>query len=239
MSLKYTTGIALAAVLIGSGCQAKGPPTQVVYRFDDHRYLELKGWDCEGELWYTDTKRGIHTEPVSQYYRLFTRKFIHPSERYIAITGWGAGGFMVSKDYGQTWRSVGIAPGRNEPNGDDGPPYEDVLSFTVVNDQGFLQTKHRLYMSSKPFDDPRLAAGGPGIEYTVDDGTGQKVSGKVEPRSPGWSWGMVYMTKQGLEGSTEQLKTNWQNQPDKVPEVKGYTGWDHMRCDMDAGRKHY
>ncbi|HAS1312635.1 TPA: hypothetical protein I4D15_20915, partial [Enterobacter bugandensis] len=110
------------------------------------------------------------------------------------------------------------------------------LSFTVVNDQGFLQTKHRLYMSSKPFDDPRLAAGGPGIEYTVDDGTGQKVSGKVEPRSPGWPWGMVYMTKQGLEGSTEQLKTNWQNQPDKVPEVKGYTGWDHMRCDMDAGR---
>ena len=91
-------------------------------------------------------------------------------------------------------------------------------------------------MSSKPFDDPRLAAGGPGIEYTVDDGTGQKVSGKVEPRSPGWPWGMVYMTKQGLEGSTEQLKTNWQNQPDKVPEVKDYTGWDHMRCDMDAGR---
>lgn len=36
---------------------AKEPPTQVVYRFDDHRYLELKGWDCEGELWYTDTKK--------------------------------------------------------------------------------------------------------------------------------------------------------------------------------------
>ncbi|ESN10368.1 hypothetical protein L372_02716, partial [Enterobacter sp. MGH 26] len=23
---------------------------------------------------------------------------------------------------------------------------------------------------------------------------------------------------------------------DSVPEVKEYTGWDHMRCDMDAGR---
>ncbi|WP_236276512.1 T6SS immunity protein Tli3 family protein [Enterobacter cloacae] len=234
--MKGLYSLLTALLLVAAGCKASEPPTQIVYRFDDHRYLELKGWDCEGELWYTDTKRGIHTEPVSQYYRLFTRKFIHPSERYIAITGWGAGGFMVSKDYGQTWHSVGIAPGHNEPNGDDGPPYEDVLSFTVVNDQGFLQTKHRLYMSSRPFDDPRLAAGGPGIEYTVDDGTGQKVSGKVEPRSPGWPWGMVYMTKQGLEGSTEQLKTNWQNQPDKVPEVKGYTGWDHMRCNMDAGR---
>ncbi len=31
----------------------------------------------------------------------------------------------------------------------------------------------------------------------------------------------------------------YQGLPDKVPEVKGYTGWDHMRCDMDAGRKGY
>ena len=230
------TGLTAAAVFIAAGCQAKEPPTQVVYRFDDHRYLELKGWNCEGELWYTDTKRGIHTEPVSQFYRIFTRKFIHPSERYIAIPTWDSPGSMISKDYGQTWFPSAFSPGENEPNGDSSPPYDDVLSFTVVNDQGFLKTKHRLYMSSKPFDDPRLAAGGPGIEYTVDDGTGQKVSGKVEPRSPGWPWGMVYMTKQGLEGSTEQLKTNWQNQPDKVPEVKDYTGWDHMRCDMDAGR---
>ena len=224
----------LTALLLVAGCKASEPPTQVVYRFDDHRYLELKGWDCEGELWYTDTLRGIHTEPVSQFYRIFTKKYVHPSEKYIAITGWGVGGFRVSKDYGQTWQIAQFSPGENDLNGMNAPQQEDALSFTVVNDQGFLQTKHRLYMSSKPFDDPRLAAGGPGIEYT--DGTGQKVSGKVEPRSPGWPWGMVYMTKQGLEGSTEQLKTNWQNQPDKVPEVKGYTGWDHMRCDMDAGR---
>ncbi|KFC99628.1 hypothetical protein GLAD_00034 [Leclercia adecarboxylata ATCC 23216 = NBRC 102595] len=47
---------------------------------------------------------------------------------------------------------------------------------------------------------------------------------------------MIYMTKQGLEGSSQQLKRNWQDLPDKVPEVKGYTGWDRMRCDMDAGR---
>ena len=234
------SGLTAAAVFIAAGCQAKEPPTQVVYRFDDHRYLELKGWDCEGELWYVDVKKGIHSQIASQFYRIFTKKFVHPSERYIAIPWWGnvTGGFSVSKDYGQTWVKGGasMSPGENEPDGSNAPYYDDVLSFTVVNDQGFLQTKHRLYMSSKPFDDPRLAAGGPGIEYTVDDGTGQKVSGKVEPRSPGWSWGMVYMTKQGLEGSTEQLKTNWQNQPDKVPEVKDYTGWDHMRCDMDAGR---
>jgi hypothetical protein len=48
--------------------------------------------------------------------------------------------------------------------------YDDVLSFTVVNDQGFLQTKHRLYMSSRPFDDPRLLPGGKGIHYELQDG---------------------------------------------------------------------
>ncbi len=65
---------ALAAMFMVVGCQAQQPPTQVIYRFDDHRYLELKGWGCEGELWYTDTLRGIHTEPVSQFYRIYTKK---------------------------------------------------------------------------------------------------------------------------------------------------------------------
>ncbi len=44
------------------------------------------------------------------------------------------------------------------------------------------------------------------------------------------------MTKQGLEGSTQQLKAHWQDLPDSVPDVKGYTGWDHMQCNMDAGK---
>jgi len=107
----------LAALLL-AGCQAKEPPTQVVYRFDDHRYLELKGWNCEGALWYTDTQRNIHTEPVSQFYRIFTKKFVHPSDRYIAIPVWDSAGSIVSKDYGKTWFPMMFSPGENEPNGD-------------------------------------------------------------------------------------------------------------------------
>ncbi|WP_235937301.1 T6SS immunity protein Tli3 family protein [Rahnella contaminans] len=229
-NLRIITGWLLMLAVIE--CQAKQPPTQVVYRFDDHRYLELKGWDCEGELWYTDTKKNIHTEPVSQFYRIFTRKFVHPSEKYIAITGWGAGGFIVSKDHGQTWNSVRFSPAHNEPNGDDYAPYDVVISFTVVNDQGFLLTKNSLYMSSKPFDDPRVSPNGPGIPYKLEDGTMET----LEPSNSGWPWGLVYMTKSGLSESTQQFKTNWQDLPDKVPEVKNYQGWDHMRCDMDAGR---
>nr|WP_159464711.1 hypothetical protein [Scandinavium goeteborgense] len=228
----FYTALTATAVLLAAGCQAKEPPTQMVYRFDDHRYLELKGWDCEGELWYTDTKRGIHSQPASQFYRIFTRKYIHPSEKYIAITNWGADGFIVSKDYGQTWSDALYSPSGNEPNGDNRGPYDDVLSFTVVNDQGFLLTKNRLYMSSKPFDDPRLAAGGPGITYTASDGTVHH----IEPQFPGPAWGMDYITKQGLENDIQKFHTNYQDLPDQVPEVTGYTGWDHMRCDMDKGR---
>lgn len=168
--MKNTIGTALAILLMSSGCQAKEPPTQVVYRFDDHRFLELKGWDCEGELWYTDTQKAIHSQPYFQFYRIYTKQFIHSSERYIAIPAWDSAGFIVSKDYGKTWYPSSFSPGENEPNGDNAPPYDDILSFTVVNDQGFLQTKHRLYMSSRPFDDPRLLPGGKGIHYELQDG---------------------------------------------------------------------
>ncbi|WP_420803977.1 T6SS immunity protein Tli3 family protein [Rahnella ecdela] len=178
--------------------------------------------------------RNIHSQVASQFYRIFTRKYIHPSERYIAVPGWDTftSAFLVSKNYGQTWQVAPMSPGPNEPNGDNVPSYEDVMSFTVVNDQGFLQTKHSLYTSSKPFEDPRILPGGPGIPYTLEDGTVQT----VEPSAPGWAWGMVYMTKLGLSHSTSQFKTNWQDLPDHLPEVKNYQGWDHMRCDMDAGK---
>ena len=82
-------GVITISVLFAAACKASEPPTQVVYRFDDHRYLELKGWDCEGELWYTDTQRAIHSQVYLQFYRIFTRKFIHPSEKYMSIPIWG------------------------------------------------------------------------------------------------------------------------------------------------------
>ncbi|GGD19650.1 hypothetical protein GCM10011513_16440 [Franconibacter daqui] len=208
-------------------------PVQVVYRFDDHRYLELKGWDCEGALTYVDTRRNIRSVVSSQFYRIFTARYVHPSERYIAVLGWRAGGFTVSKDYGQTWHTVMFAPTTSEDDGTSSPTREDIVSFTVVNDQGFLLTKQgRIYMSSKPFDDPRLAPGGPGITYELD---GEKQ--EITPQSPGWAWGMVYFNPKTLITSVEKHKINWQNLPEKIPEVKNYTGWDHMRCDMDAGRK--
>ncbi|XES86083.1 hypothetical protein ACBV55_09595 [Franconibacter pulveris] len=208
-------------------------PVQVVYRFDDHRYLELKGWDCEGALTYVDTRRNIRSVVASQFYRIFTKKYLHPSERYIAVMSWHSPVPIVSKDYGQTWRTAMFAPTSSEDDGTSSPEYDNVVSMTVVNDQGFLLTKQgRIYMSSKPFDDPRLAPGGPGITYELD---GEKQ--EITPQFPGWAWGMVYFNPKTLPHLVEQYKANYQNLPEKIPEVKNYTGWDHMRCDMDAGRK--
>ncbi len=48
-----------------------------------------------------------------------------------------------------------------------------------------LQTKHQLYMSSKPFEDPDSARRA-GIAYTVDDGMGNKVSDTLDPVT-GWA----------------------------------------------------
>ncbi|MGU0056871.1 hypothetical protein ACVXG7_20560 [Enterobacter hormaechei] len=38
--------------------------------------------------------------------------------------------------------------------------------------------------------------------------------------------GLDYITKEGLHEDIAQFKTNYQDLPDSVPDVKGYTGWD-------------
>ena len=233
----------ILALLLISGCDqstASSPPTQVVYRFDDHRYLELVGFNCEGALWYTDTQRNIHSEVSSQFYRIFTKPYVHPSKRYIAVTMYEGAGFYVSKDYGQTWHLARYMPGGGANRyGDRKPLADDILSFTVVNDQGFIQTKSGdLYMSSKPFDDPRLLKGGEGIPYTYTF-KGKTYSDRARFGNSGLDWGREYISWNAVDGpdpwDVGSADPKWQNIPNKVPEVKNYTGWDHMQCNPDLG----
>ena len=234
--------LALGLCLI-SGCHSKPkkPPTQVVYRFDDHRYLELTGFNCQGGLRYIDTKLGIHYQlyDVSDGYRIFTKKYVHPSERYIAITGFGAGSFLISKDYGRTWDGARYSPGSGAvKNGASYPVREEIESFTVVNDQGFMLTKAGdIYMSSKPFDDPRLESGGSGIDYALKTDRGRIINYHMYPGRGGGKWGKEYASWNSFAGpnhwTTDHYRTNFQGIPNKVPEVKNYTGWDRMRCNSD------
>ncbi|KFC83469.1 T6SS immunity protein Tli3 family protein [Buttiauxella agrestis] len=238
--------VILVMVALITACHAKqkSPPTQVVYRFDDHRYLELTGYHCEGGLRYIDTERNIQHQiyDVSDGYRIFTKTFIHPSERYIAITSYEGGGFAISKDYGKTWDGASYSPGGGAIKyGDDRPQREEIESFTVVNDQGFMLTKKGdLYLSSKPFDDPRLEPGGSGIDYTYTY-RGDTSKHHLEPinSSVGSLWGKNYVSWISIQlqdpWQTFAYQTNFQNIPNKVPEVKNYKGWDHMRCNPDLG----
>ncbi|KEY56978.1 hypothetical protein [Serratia sp. DD3] len=242
---KIVTAVFITTLSALTACSAvtvnQPPPTQVVYRFDDHRYLELVGFNCEGALWYTDTQRNIHSEVTSQFYRIFTKPYRHPSERYLAVTMYEGAGFFVSKDYGQTWYLARYTPGGGAKRyGDRKPSPDDILSFTVVNDQGFIQTKSGdLYMSSKPFDDPRLQPGGTGIPYTYRDYDGSTQHARLKPGSSGLDWGRAYISWNAVNDPDPwtifAYKPNWQNIPNKVPEVKNYRGWDRMQCNPVLG----
>jgi hypothetical protein len=48
-------------------------------------------------------------------------------------------------------------------------------------------------MSSKPFDDPRILPGGPGISYSLAMG-----KDSITSEAPGWAWGLIYFTKKDL-----------------------------------------
>ncbi|PKE30364.1 hypothetical protein CWS43_12115 [Rahnella sp. AA] len=217
----------LAGAFIVSACHGRPAeiPTQVIYRYDDHRYLELKGFYCQGALWYTDTKRGIKTEIFDQFYQAFSQIYIHPSERYMVVTNWDDyGDGTVSKDYGKTWQPVSMSGGR-QPNN------REFHSLTVVDDRAYWLAKDgRLYTSSAPFDDPRAMKGGTGIDYIID---GEKVHLDAGHITNGW--GLQFIQNTHLINSTSGFLSNWQDAPQKVPKVKNYQGWDHMKCNPDLG----
>ena len=107
-------GISLLTACHADKRKSRKPPVQVVYRFDDHRYLELKGFYCEGALWYNDTQRGSRAEVVARdtpVFRVSMFTYIHPSGKYIAIPWDDISGFLISHNYGQTWGTARFSPG--------------------------------------------------------------------------------------------------------------------------------
>jgi hypothetical protein len=249
--------VAAISLCVISGCTKK-TPSQVIYRYDENRYLELKGYDCEGALWYHDVKRNIHKELIDGVFasfRIFTETYIHSSDKYILIPNWEPTAYLISKNYGQTWQVVTYMASfpALEKNSDgimrDYPEGKEIKRVVVVNNQAFITTsQHHLYMSSYPFDDPRLKPGGPGIDYKYFDDTyylyrpgkhkssGEYVDGHTSPDFPGAAWGTVVFMKAALLHLTEGYKANYQNLPDKEPEVVGYKGWTRMYCNMNAGK---
>ena len=256
MTLRSMLKIIIGAISLCAVSACTKSPSQIIYRFDDNRYLELIGYDCEGYVVYHDIKRNIHKSIYSNpIYMVFTGEYIHPSEQYILVPEWEPGAYKISKDYGQTWQVASyMSPFQGQERNSEGnmvdrPEGKEIKRVVVVNNQAFITTsQNHLYMSSYPFEDPRLKPGGPGIDYKYFDDTyylykpgkhksnGEYVDAHIRPESPGYAWGTVIFMKKGLNNLVESEKSNYQNLPDKEPEVVGYKGWTRMRCDLDAGK---
>ncbi|AWH89429.1 T6SS immunity protein Tli3 family protein [Limnobaculum parvum] len=127
---------------------------QVIYLFGDDRALVLVGNKCQGTVFYVDNKQKFATK-VTSGFKVSLFPFIHPSKKYIAIPYRDLSGLMVSKDYGRTFEDASFTPGGGaEEFKGNHPLVKDVVSFTVVGDQGFFLTKQNyIYLSSKPFGD--------------------------------------------------------------------------------------
>ncbi|HDT2308704.1 TPA: hypothetical protein QHP34_003356 [Citrobacter braakii] len=256
MKMRSMLKIIIGAISLCAVSACTKSPSQIIYRFDDNRYLELIGYDCEGYVVYHDIKRNIHKSIYSNpIYMVFTGEYIHPSEQYILVPEWEPGAYKISKDYGQTWQVASyMSPFQGQERNSEGnmvdrPEGKEIKRVVVVNNQAFITTsQNHLYMSSYPFEDPRLKPGGPGIDYKFFDDTyylyrpgkhksnGEYVNAHIRPESPGYAWGTVIFMKKGLNNLVESEKSNYQNLPDKEPEVVGYKGWTRMRCDLDAGK---
>ncbi|HFU1239546.1 hypothetical protein NFJ49_21975 [Citrobacter braakii] len=256
MKMSSMLKIIIGAISLCAVSACTKSPSQIIYRFDDNRYLELIGYDCEGYVVYHDIKRNIHKSIYSNpIYMVFTGEYIHPSEQYVLVPEWEPGAYKISKDYGQTWQVASyMSPFQGQERNSEGnmvdrPEGKEIKRVVVVNNQAFITTsQNHLYMSSYPFDDPRLKPGGPGIDYKYFDDTyylykpgkhksnGEYVDGHTSPEFPGRAWGTVVFMKAALAHLTEGYKANYQNLPDKEPEVVGYKGWTRMRCDLDAGK---
>ncbi|HEE9991010.1 TPA: hypothetical protein R8G53_001983 [Citrobacter braakii] len=256
MKMSSMLKIIIGAISLCAVSACTKSPSQIIYRFDDNRYLELIGYDCEGYVVYHDIKRNIHKSIYSNpIYMVFTGEYIHPSEQYILVPEWEPGAYKISKDYGQTWQVASyMSPFQGQERNSEGnmvdrPEGKEIKRVVVVNNQAFITTsQNHLYMSSYPFDDPRLKPGGPGIDYKFFDDTyylyrpgkhksnGEYVNAHIRPESPRYAWGTVIFMKKGLNNLVESEKSNYQNLPDKEPEVVGYKGWTRMRCDLDVGK---
>ena len=147
MKLRSMLKIIIGAISLCVVSACTKSPSQIIYRFDDNRYLELIGYDCEGYVVYHDIKRNIHKSIYSNpIYMIFTGEYIHPSEQYILVPEWEPGAYKISKDYGQTWQVASyMSPFQGQERNSEGnmvdrPEGKEIKRVVVVNNQAFITT---------------------------------------------------------------------------------------------------
>ena len=147
------------------------PPIQIVYRFDDHRYIENDpgpGYNlpCQGELFYVDERLSIRTQVGGNSKRNPEGLFKVVNSPYVVTRSDAS--VRVSFDQGRTFKIVPDVPGGVDVvvvgdkiyTGSNG--FTDGLKLRVIKpDEQKIELQ---YTAEKPIDDPyqihRLEAAG-------------------------------------------------------------------------------
>ncbi|OIT17131.1 hypothetical protein BL243_08010 [Ralstonia solanacearum] len=148
------------------------PPKQVVYRFDDHRYIENDpepGYNllCQGELFYVDEQLGIRTDIDGNKHGNPDGVFKVVNSPYVVARN--DMGLYVSFDKGRTFKFVPNVPGgvdvvvvgNNIYTGSDGFTEGPIRLRVIKPEEQKIELQ---YTAKKPIDDPyqiqRLEASG-------------------------------------------------------------------------------
>ncbi|MCZ8871819.1 T6SS immunity protein Tli3 family protein [Escherichia albertii] len=202
-------------------------PLQVVYRFDDHRYIILTGekrhYDgvdyCSGQYWYTDTQKNIFSrvgdmrdhEWVNDIRGHSTQISITPS--YDSPLPENITFIHDSEKY--IFVPLGGDPHKKDKKGRLIYEYGEV---TMSSDYG--ATWENINLSVEPAtSDTRLTFHDG--QLFIDDRDGFYLS-----QIPIHSFFMYYYDYHS--------RNNDINLPGNVPAIKNYRGWDHMQCSENA-----
>ncbi|XKM12780.1 hypothetical protein RCS94_07050 [Orbaceae bacterium ac157xtp] len=120
-------------------------PTQVVFRFDEHRYVQLTGSNCVGKLYYIDEQKQIYHELSVHSAKVITEPFAHTVGDYIFVPYTDYSGVRYSQDGGRTFKIIYIG------NPSTRPDREEVKNIVVVNNQFFMDSAKGLYRSSEAY----------------------------------------------------------------------------------------
>ena len=138
-------------------------PTQVVFRFDEHRFIQLTGYGCQGRMYYVDDQKQIYYELARHSAKVLTEPFAHMPEDYIFIPSSDYSAIDFSQDGGRSFGTIDIETYEYmeiyQPN------YNTVENIVVMNNQLFFKDKNRgIFRSPKPI----------GSGFTVLSATNEK-----------------------------------------------------------------
>ena len=138
-------------------------PTQVVFRFDEHRFIQLTGYGCQGRMYYIDEQKQIYYELARHSAKVLTEPFAHMPEDYIFIPSSDYSAIDFSQDGGRSFGTIDIETYEGMESYQ--PTYHTVENIVVMNNQLFFKDKNRgIFRSPKPI----------GSGFTVLSATNEK-----------------------------------------------------------------